>query len=112
MSDAWRITGFSMGNTVIFVSYRTLPGQIDEALAAIGALIATVQAVEPDCAGITMLQDAGDPTHIRLVERWTSQEIFLGPHMRQPHIQAFIQSASAFLTGPPEITFWRQVSGA
>ena len=67
MSDAWRITGFSMGNTVIFVSYRTLPGQIDEALAAIGALIATVQ--------------------------------------------AFIQSASAFLTGPPEITFWRQVSG-
>jgi hypothetical protein len=49
MSDARRITGFSMGHTVIFVSYRTLPGQIDEAIAAIGALIATVQAVEPDC---------------------------------------------------------------
>ena len=104
--------GLSMDNTVVLVSYRTLPGHIDEALAAIGALIATVQAVEPDCAGITVLQDAGDPTHISLVERWTSQEVFLGPHMRQPHIQAFIQSASAFLTGPPDITFWRQVGGA
>ncbi len=101
-----------MGNTIVLVSYRILPGRADEALAAIGALVATVQAVEPDCGGITMLQDAGDPTHIRLVERWTSQETFLGPHMRQPHIRAFIESASAFLTGPPDITFWRQVGGA
>jgi quinol monooxygenase YgiN len=46
-----------------------------------------------------------------LVERWTSREMFLGPHMNQPHIRSFIQSASAFLTGPPDITFWRQVSG-
>ena len=100
-----------MSVAVVLVSYRALPGRIDEALAAIGALIATVQAVEPDCRGITMLQDAGDPTHIKLVERWTSREMFLGPHMNQPHIRSFIQSASAFLTGPPDITFWRQVSG-
>jgi quinol monooxygenase YgiN len=46
-----------------------------------------------------------------LVERWTSREMFLGPHMNQPHIQSFMQSASAFLTGPPDMTCWRQVSG-
>jgi quinol monooxygenase YgiN len=100
-----------MSVAVVLVSYRALPGRIDEALAAIGELIATVQAIEPDCRGITMLQDAGDPTRVELVERWTSREMFLGPHMNQPHIRSFIQSASAFLTGPPDMTFWRQVSG-
>jgi quinol monooxygenase YgiN len=110
MGDLSRAIVSEMSYTVVLVSYRALPGRIDEALAAIGTLIAAVRAVESDCGGITLLQDAGDPTHIRLVERWTSQEVFLGTHMRQPHIQAFIQSASSFLTGPPDITFWRQVS--
>jgi quinol monooxygenase YgiN len=104
--------GERMSNTVVFVCYAALPDRIEEALAAIDALISTVQALEPDCIGITMLQDTSDPTRITLVEQWTSQQVFVGPHMQQPHIQSFIQSAATFLSGPPEITFWRPVTGA
>ncbi len=100
-----------MNKTVVFVSYRTLPDRIDEALAAIDSLVATVQALEPDCGGITLLQDTNDPTRITLVEHWPGQDIFLGPHTQQPHIQAFIRSAAAFLAGPPEITFWSKPQG-
>ena len=101
-----------MSGVVVLVSYRSLPGHSDTAVREIGSLIATVQSVEPSCSGITMLQDPGDPIRITLIEHWSSQEAFLGPHMQQPHIQAFIQSARRFLAGPPDISFWIPVSGA
>ena len=101
-----------MSGTVVLVSYRSLPDHVDAAKRAISTLIATVQSIEPECGGITMLQDAGDSTRFTLIEHWPSKESFLGPHMEQPHIQSFIQSAGAFLAGPPEISFWHSVSGA
>ena len=100
-----------MSGIVVLVSYRSLPEHVDAAKRAIGTLIATVQSIEPECGGITMLQDAGDSTRLTLIEHWPSQEIFLGPHMQQPHIQSFIQSAGNFLAGPPDISFWHSVSG-
>ena len=98
-----------MSKTTVIVSYRVLPDQVDTALREIGALVAKVQALEPDCGGITMLRDANDLTRISLIERWPSQEIFLGPHMQQPHIQSFMQAAGTFLAGPPDISFWLSV---
>ena len=95
-----------MSGTTVVVTYRALTDQVDLAIREIGALIAKVQASESACGGITMLQDANDSTKITLIEHWPSQELFLGPHMQQPHIQAFIQSAGTFLAGPPEISFW------
>jgi len=100
-----------MSETTVIVSYRVLPTQVDTAIREIGALIAKVQALEPDCGGIAMLQDVNDLTRISLIERWPSQEIFLGPHMQQPHIQSFMQVAGTFLAGPPEISFWTTVGG-
>ncbi|WP_136259175.1 GFA family protein [Rhodanobacter lindaniclasticus] len=94
---------------VVLVHYRALPDQAAAATRAISALIATVQSVEPDCAGITMLQDAADPARITLIERWPGRAAFLGPHMQQPHIQSFIRSAEALLAGPPDISFWHPV---
>jgi len=101
-----------MSGIVVLVSYRSLPDHAATAKREIGRLIATVQATEPDCGGITMLQDAADPTRTTLVERWPSQAVYLGPHLQQPHIQAFIQSAGAFLAGPPDISIWHPVVDA
>lgn len=101
-----------MSEAVVLVNYRSLPEHAATARREIAELVATVQAMEPDCGGITMLQDTSDPTRFTLIEHWPSQEIFLGPHMQQPHIQSFIQRAGAFLAGPPDISFWHPVSGA
>lgn len=101
-----------MVETVVLISYRSLPDQSDAARRALGALVATVLAREPACSGITLLQDSNDSTRFTLIERWPSQDAFLGPHMQQPHIQSFIQGAGAFLAGPPDISFWHAAGGA
>ncbi len=100
-----------MTDITVMVSYRVQPGQVQVALSDIGALVSTVLALEPACKGIEILQDPSDQTRVTLLERWTSQEEFLGPHMQQPHIQTFIRNSGTFLLGPPEISFWRS-SGA
>lgn len=100
-----------MKGIVVIVSYRTLPDHVDRARREIGALVSTVQSREPECGGITILQDASDPTRITLIEHWPSHEAYVGPHLQQPHIQEFIQSSGAFLAGRPDISFWNPVGG-
>jgi quinol monooxygenase YgiN len=94
----------------VVIRYRAQPGKGAAARAALAPLIRTVLAREPDCLEITTLQDAADDTQFLLYERWTSQAAYTGPHMQTPHIQAFIQSAATIFAGPPEISFWHDVS--
>lgn len=101
-----------MSDSIVIVRYRALAEQVETAKREIAALVASVLAAEPECGGITMLQEAGDATLFTLIETWPSQQVFLGPHMSQPHIQAFIQSAGAFLAGPPDISFWNPLERA
>ena len=96
---------------VVLVTYSVQPGQEQKALTEISKLVETVLASEPECGGIEIIRSASDNSKITLIERWPSQELFLGPHMQQPHIQAFINSAGSFLAGPPDISFWHPVSG-
>ena len=97
-----------MNDTTVMVSYRLRPDQVQTALKAIASLVSTVLKSEPACKGIEILQEDSDQTRVTLLERWTSRDEFLGPHMQQPHIQAFIQKAGAFLAGPPDISFWQE----
>jgi quinol monooxygenase YgiN len=97
---------------IVLIQYRARPGREETATRELASLIATVVASEPACSGITMLQDAADPTRILLHERWTDRDAYLGPHMQTPHIQAFIQKAGEFMAGPPEISFWNTISAA
>ena len=97
---------------IVIISYRSLPDQSETAMRELSVLIATVLDEEPACGGIELLRDSSDPTRFTLIERWPSQDFFLGPHMQQPHIQAFIQRAGEFLAGPPEISFWHAVGDA
>jgi quinol monooxygenase YgiN len=90
----------------VIINYRAAAGREQEALRELSELVAVVRAAEPDCLGITVVHSAVDPGRIKLIERWTSQEAYLGPHMQTPHLQAFKLRAGAFAAGPPEITFW------
>lgn len=98
-----------MGSVVVLVSYRLQPDQVPPATRAIRSLVDTVLARESQCQGITMLQGTDDPTHITLVEHWPSRSHFEGPHMQQPHIQAFLRIAGDFLLGPPDIAFCQAI---
>lgn len=95
-----------MNDVTVMVSYRLQPDQVQVALRAIATLVSAVLSSESACKGIEILQENSDQTRVTLIERWASRDEFLGPHMQQPYIQAFMREASAFLVGPPEISFW------
>jgi quinol monooxygenase YgiN len=44
-----------------------------------------------------------------IVEQWSSEEVFVGPHMQTPHMQTFLKTAENFLDGEAEFSFWREI---
>lgn len=94
----------------VIIEYCAQPDQVENAVAELTTLVATVVAVEGDCYGIRVLQDTADPARFLLYERWSSKEAYLGPHFQTPHIQDFISRAAAFMAGPPVIQFWHETS--
>ena len=96
----------------VAILYQSQPGQAETARDELGALIATVVANEPDCRGIRLLQDSAEPGRLLLIEQWTSEGAFRGPHMTTPHLQVFMHRARDFLAGPPEIRVWHEVGVA
>lgn len=97
---------------IVLIQYRARPGRAEAARAALTALVATVVAREPDCHGITMLDNADDPSRLLLYERWKDREAYLGPHMKTPHLLEFMAQAGEHFVGPPEITYWTLVGAA
>jgi quinol monooxygenase YgiN len=95
---------------VVLIAFKTQPGKESLATEVMTALVATVRKEEPACAGITMIQDAADPTRVLLYERWPDRDSYLGPHMETPHIQAFKARGAELFEGPPDITFWNTVA--
>jgi quinol monooxygenase YgiN len=102
----------SKDEVTVVIRYEAKPGKADEAVRELTALINTVVKEEPACRGIWLHQDTGTPERLLLVEHWTSQEAYTGPHMQAPHLTAFVGRAFEFLAGPPEITFWRGIAAA
>jgi quinol monooxygenase YgiN len=94
----------------VLIEYQAQPGQGETAGRELAALTATVVSTEPDCRGIRLLRDAADADRLLLIEQWTSEAAFTGPHMTTPHLQAFMQRAPGFLAGPPQIRIWREVA--
>jgi len=94
----------------VLIEYRALPGQAERAIADLERLVAIVVREEPDCFGIRLLQDAGDPERLLLDEQWSSREAYLGPHLQTAHLQELIAQAHSLFAGPPVIQFWRERS--
>jgi quinol monooxygenase YgiN len=95
---------------VVLIAFKIQAGKESLAMQVMTSLIATVRKEEPACSGITMIQDAADPTRILLYELWPDRDSYLGPHMETPHIKAFKAQGGELFSGPPDITFWNTVA--
>ena len=94
---------------VVAIKCQAKEGMGQTALEAFKQLIATVKQLESDCLNITLHSNDDDPDQLMLYEIWSSREAYQGPHMQTPHLQAFIADSMAFLTGPPDISYWKQI---
>lgn len=73
------------------------------------AVIKIVLEKEPACRGIRVHEDAKDPRRLLIIEHWDSEQIFSGPHMQMPHMQAFLKKAEGFLDGVADFSFWHEL---
>ena len=93
----------------VVITCAIKPDQLVTARRELAAVIEIVMAKEPACHGIRVHEDPRNPNRLMIVEHWESEEIFNGPHMQMPHMQAFLEKAEAFLDGAAEFGFWREV---
>ncbi|NEO47886.1 MAG: antibiotic biosynthesis monooxygenase [Moorea sp. SIO4A3] len=65
--------------------------------------------LEEGCLNYDLHQSNEDPSLFLLHENWVSKEI-LDKHLEMPYIKALGEKAEDFLTEPPEVKLWKQIS--
>lgn len=93
----------------VVITCAIQPAKLDAARRDLRAVIQQVTALEPACQGIRVHEQPDAPQRWLIVERWASLGAFSGPHMQQPHMQAFLKSAESFLDGKADFAFWHEV---
>jgi len=96
-------------NLTVLVKYKTQPDKQKDALSELKALILEVKK-EPHFVNIKLLVDPADKTNILLFEEWSDEDYYKGEHMNTAHLQKFIGDSRNFLTGPPDISFWKFIN--
>ena len=92
--------------TVVLLKFKAQPDKGDVAVAELNKLLENVKE-EPNFVSIKLHVDPADNTNILLYEKWEDQSYYNNEHMNTPHIKEFMTNSRNFLTGPPEITFWK-----
>ena len=92
----------------VVITCAIKPDQLATARRELAAIIRVVLADEPACHGIRVHEDSRNANRLMIIEHWDSEEIFTGPHMQTPHMQAFLKRAEEFLDGAAEFSFWRE----
>lgn len=93
-------------NLIVLVKYNVQPSKSDAAIAGLTELIELVK-LEPNFVNIKLHIDSKDRSKILLYEEWRDETYYSSTHMNTPHLQKFIGDSRNFLTGPPEISFWK-----
>jgi len=94
----------------VVITCAVRPDKLDDARRELKAVIRQVMALEPACSSIRVHEAPDAPHRWLIVEQWESREAFSGPHMQQPHMQAFMKRAEAFLDGETDFAFWYETS--
>ena len=93
-------------NIVVLVKYKTQPNKEVEAVSELTKLIEKVKK-EPHFINIKLHVDPNDGSNILLYEEWDDETYYNTKHMETTHLQKFITDSRNFLSGPPEISFWK-----
>ena len=96
----------TMQNTIVILKFKTQPDKGAKTISELTGLIEKVK-LEPNFVEIKLHVDSKDNTNILLYEEWENENYYKTKHMETDHMQDFMTKSRNFLTGPPEITFWK-----
>lgn len=93
-------------NTIVVLKFKTQPEKGANTVSELTNLIDKVK-LEPNFLEIKLHVDAKDNINILLYEEWEDENYYNTDHMETDHMKEFMANSINFLTGPPEITFWK-----
>ena len=93
-------------NIIVLLKFKAQPDKGDQAVSELTDLFEKVKE-EPNFISITLHVDPKDNTNILLYEEWGDESYYNNEHMNTSHLKEFMENSVNFLTGPPEITFWK-----
>ena len=93
-------------NTIVVLNFKAQTGKGEAAVSGLKDLFAKVKD-EPNFVSIKLHVDPNDDTNIMLYEEWEDLTYYQTEHMNTAHLKEFMVNSSDFLTGPPEVTFWK-----
>lgn len=93
-------------STIVILKFKAQPDKGVNAVSELTNLIEKVK-LEPDFIEIRLHVDSEDNTNILLYEEWGNGEYYKTAHMETDHMKEFMANSIDFLTGPPEISFWK-----
>lgn len=96
-------------NIIVLVKYKTQPNKNIDALASLERLIEEVEK-EDHFVQIKLHVDKEDNSNILLYEVWNDEQYYKGAHSQTEHMKQFKEESEEFLTGPPEISYWKEHS--
>ena len=95
----------SKSNAIVIIKFKAQPEKGAQTVSELTKLLEQVRK-EPNFVSIKMHVDPNDDTNVLLYEEWEDASYYNNEHMNTPHLKAFMEASSNFLTGPPDITFW------
>ena len=93
-------------NVIVLLKFKAQPEKGIYALSEFNKLLEKVKK-EPNFISIKLHVDPNDDTNILLYEEWKDESYYNTEHMNTDHLKEFMANSVNFLTGPPEITFWK-----
>lgn len=96
----------SSENVIVLVKYKTQPNKSIDAITALKELIEEFKK-EDHFVSIKLHVDQNDNSNIMLYEEWEDELYYKNEHMETEHLQDFMTESREFLTGQPEISYWK-----
>ena len=93
-------------NITVLLKFKAQPEKGERAVSEFVKLLDKVKK-EPHFVAIKLHVDPEDNTNILLYETWEDQAYYTTEHMNTTHLQAFMEDSKNFLTGPPDVSFWK-----
>lgn len=93
-------------NIIVLLKFKAQKDQGFHAISELSNLLEKVKE-EPNFVSIKLHIDPNDNTNILLYEEWKDESYYNNEHMSTTHLKEFMVNSRNFLTGPPEITFWK-----
>jgi quinol monooxygenase YgiN len=86
---------------VVAGSVPIAPDKLDSVREAI-AVVCQATRTEQGCISYDFSFDAGDPSLVRVFERWETAAA-LDAHLAQPHTQRFLEALGGMASGAPDV---------